>query len=120
VQKNFSSFSGRSVSPLPFEAQTRLIEDFILEAGLDVSFREIEARTNEAYEMLLWRGLIEDPLWNGMSGAALAVALIVPVQRSSTQNAFSVNALSSKLPIRLRNRRLNRLAQRGSSVSVRS
>lgn len=31
-----------------------------------------------------------------MSGAALAVALIVPVQRSSTQNAFSVNALSSR------------------------
>ncbi|WP_233886411.1 peptidoglycan-binding domain-containing protein [Paraburkholderia flagellata] len=93
VQQNLSSFSGWSVSPLPFEAQARLIEDFVLEAGLDVSFREIEARTNAAYEMLLWRGLIEDPLWKGVSGVALAVALIVPVQWSSTQSGFSVNAL---------------------------
>lgn len=93
VRQNFSSFTGWSVSPLPFEAQTRLLESFVHEAGVQGSFREIEARTNEAYELLLWRGLIEDPLWKGVSGAALAVALIVPVHWTSTQNAFSVNAL---------------------------
>ena len=93
VQWNRSSFSGWSVSPLSIEAQTRLIESFAREAGVDVTFHEIEARTNAAYEMLLWRGLIEDPLWKGVSGAALAVALIVPVQWTSTQNGFSVDAL---------------------------
>ncbi|CAE6804140.1 peptidoglycan-binding domain-containing protein [Paraburkholderia nemoris] len=89
VTKNVEYFSGWSISPLSEEEQKRLVENFVFSAsGVKVEFAQIEQDAQEAYETLLWRGLVEDPLWKEIGGTALVVAMVFPIHWTNKDPAL--------------------------------